>query len=89
VRQLLIQYGVAATRVKAEAFGRSRLRIQSTRAEVMNRRVEFWVTKTKSGKPPGAAASDGDAELTPPATPGASAPPDVTPQTPASAGGGQ
>ena len=90
VRRLLIQYGVAADRVKAEAFGRSRLRIQSSRAEVMNRRVEFWVTKTKSGKPPGAAASDGDAALAPAAVPGASAPPaQLGPQAPAGAGVGR
>jgi OmpA-OmpF porin, OOP family len=90
VRRLLIQYGVAEDRVKAEAFGRSRLRIQSSHAEVMNRRVEFWVTKTKSGKPPGAAANDGSAVLAPPVVPGASpAPTGLAPQAPASGKGGQ
>jgi OmpA-OmpF porin, OOP family len=48
VRVLLLKYGVPEDRVKAEAFGRSRLRVQTARAERMNRRVEFWVTRTKS-----------------------------------------
>jgi OmpA-OmpF porin, OOP family len=52
VRDLLIKYGVAEDRVKAEAFGRSRLRVQTNRAERMNRRVEFWITRTKSRSVP-------------------------------------
>ncbi len=45
VKRLLVHFGVAADRLKPEAFGRSRLRVQTTRAERMNRRVEFWITK--------------------------------------------
>lgn len=52
VRALLIKYGVPEDRVKAEAFGRSRLRVQTSRAERMNRRVEFWITRTKSRSVP-------------------------------------
>jgi OmpA-OmpF porin, OOP family len=52
VRELLIKYGVPADRVKAEAFGRSRLRVQTNRAERVNRRVEFWITRTKSRSVP-------------------------------------
>ncbi len=49
VRTLLVKYGVPAEQVKAEAFGRSRLKVQTAHAERLNRRVEFWITRTKSG----------------------------------------
>jgi outer membrane protein OmpA-like peptidoglycan-associated protein len=49
VRTLLIKYGVPEDRVKAEAFGRSRLKVQTAHAERQNRRVEFWITRTTSG----------------------------------------
>jgi outer membrane protein OmpA-like peptidoglycan-associated protein len=45
VKRLLVRYGVPAERLKPEAFGRSRLRVQTNRAERENRRVEFWITK--------------------------------------------
>ncbi len=47
VRRLLVKYGVDADRIKAEAFGRSRLKVETSRAEAANRRVEFWVTRTR------------------------------------------
>lgn len=47
VRRLLVKYGVDAERIKAEAFGRSRLKVETSRAEAANRRVEFWVTRTR------------------------------------------
>lgn len=47
VRRLLIRDGVAADRLKAEAFGRSRLKVQTDKAEVQNRRVEFWITRVR------------------------------------------
>jgi OmpA-OmpF porin, OOP family len=50
VRALLIKYGIAPERVRAEAFGRSRLKVQTTQSERKNRRVEFWITATKSTK---------------------------------------
>jgi len=49
VRRLLLQNGVDAARVKAEAFGRSRLKVETARAEQKNRRVEFWITRTRTG----------------------------------------
>lgn len=49
VKRLLVQFGVDASRVKAEAFGRSRLKVQTLRAEAQNRRVELWITRTRSG----------------------------------------
>ncbi len=48
VKRLLVRYGVDAGRLKAEAFGRSRLRVQTQAPEAKNRRVEFWITRTKS-----------------------------------------
>jgi OOP family OmpA-OmpF porin len=50
VKQLLIKYGLAESRVQAEGFGRSRLRVQTAHAEQQNRRVEFWVTRSRSLK---------------------------------------
>ena len=50
VKTLLVQGGVDASRVKAEAFGRSHLKVQTEHAEQANRRVEFWITRTNSGK---------------------------------------
>lgn len=47
VRALLIRFGVDGARLKAEAFGRSKLKVETQHAEVQNRRVEFWVTQTK------------------------------------------
>ncbi len=47
VRRLLVKYGVDPERIKAEAFGRSRLKVETNRAEAKNRRVEFWVTRTR------------------------------------------
>jgi outer membrane protein OmpA-like peptidoglycan-associated protein len=49
VKRLLVQFGVDAARIKPEAFGRSRLKVQTRRAEAQNRRVEFWITRTRSG----------------------------------------
>jgi outer membrane protein OmpA-like peptidoglycan-associated protein len=49
VRRLLVQFGVNAERLKAEAFGRSRLKVQTQHAEAQNRRVEFWITRTRGG----------------------------------------
>ncbi len=48
VRRMLIKYGIAADAIQAESFGRSRLRVQTTRAEAKNRRVELWVTRSKT-----------------------------------------
>ena len=50
VKRLLVRFGVAESRLKAEAFGRSRLRVQTLGPEAKNRRVEFWVTRTKPGE---------------------------------------
>lgn len=47
VKRMLVRYGVDGDRLKSEAFGRSRLRVQTTKPERMNRRVEFWITRTK------------------------------------------
>jgi OmpA-OmpF porin, OOP family len=52
VRDLLNRYGLGRDRVKAEAFGRSKLRVQSNHSERINRRVEFWITRTASGVTP-------------------------------------
>lgn len=49
VRTLLVQGGVDPSRVKAEAFGRSHLKVQTEHAEQANRRVELWITRTNSG----------------------------------------
>ena len=49
VKRLLVQFGVEAGRITAEAFGRSRLKVQTQHAEAQNRRVEFWVTRTRPG----------------------------------------
>ena len=48
-------------RLKAESFGRSKLKVQTNAAERANRRVEFWVTRAR-------AASEAPPS-TPPATP--------------------
>ena len=47
VKRLLVQFGVDGDRIKAEAFGRSRLKVETQRAEAQNRRVEFWITRTR------------------------------------------
>jgi outer membrane protein OmpA-like peptidoglycan-associated protein len=47
VRALLIKFGVDGNRLKAEAFGRSRLKVETNKAEAQNRRVEFWVTRRR------------------------------------------
>jgi outer membrane protein OmpA-like peptidoglycan-associated protein len=47
VRAMLVKFGVDGARLKAEAFGRSKLKVETTHAEAQNRRVEFWVTRTK------------------------------------------
>ncbi|HVJ94362.1 MAG TPA: OmpA family protein, partial [Labilithrix sp.] len=47
VKRLLVRYGVAADRLKSEAYGRSRLRVQTEGPERKNRRVEFWVTRAQ------------------------------------------
>lgn len=52
VRRMLIKYGVKADRIQAESFGRSRLRVQTNRAEIQNRRVELWVTRSRETKDP-------------------------------------
>lgn len=52
VKKLLVQYGVPPERVQAEAFGRSRLKVQTNRAEAANRRVEFWITRTRQAVTP-------------------------------------
>ena len=49
VKRLLVQFGVDGGRIKPEAFGRSRLKVQTQRAEAKNRRVEFWITRTRPG----------------------------------------
>lgn len=66
VKQLLIKFGLAESRVQAEGFGRSRLRVQTAHAEQQNRRVEFWVTRSRSLK--------GDATPTAPTDKPASSP---------------
>ena len=48
VRRLLVRFGVDPGRLEAEAFGRSRLKVQTKRAEAANRRVEFWITRTST-----------------------------------------
>ena len=48
VRRLLVRFGVDQSRLEAEAFGRSRLKVQTKRAEAANRRVEFWITRTRT-----------------------------------------
>ena len=48
VRRLLVRFGVDQGRLEAEAFGRSRLKVQTKRAEAANRRVEFWITRTST-----------------------------------------
>jgi OmpA-OmpF porin, OOP family len=50
VKRLLVQFGVDGGRITAEAFGRSRLKVQTQRAEAQNRRVELWITRTRSGE---------------------------------------
>lgn len=50
VKALLVKNGVDANRLKAEAFGRSRLKVQTDRAEAKNRRVEFWITRVRPGE---------------------------------------
>jgi outer membrane protein OmpA-like peptidoglycan-associated protein len=56
VKRLLVRFGVEDARLKAEAFGRSRLRVQTLGPEAKNRRVEFWVTRTKTSGEPDAAS---------------------------------
>ncbi len=51
VRKLLVRYGVDPSRVKAEAFGRSRLVVQTSGPERKNRRVEFWITRAREQAP--------------------------------------
>lgn len=60
VKRLLVRFGVEEARLKAEAFGRSRLRVQTLGPEAKNRRVEFWVTRTKTS---------GEADATNPTNP--------------------
>jgi outer membrane protein OmpA-like peptidoglycan-associated protein len=48
VRRLLIQYGVDQDRVKAQAFGRTHLKVETLKAEQANRRVEFFVTRSRA-----------------------------------------
>lgn len=48
VVKLLVKYGVPEDRLKAESFGRSKLKVQTNAAERANRRVEFWVTRTRA-----------------------------------------
>jgi outer membrane protein OmpA-like peptidoglycan-associated protein len=48
VRRLLIQYGVEQERVKAQAFGRTHLKVETLKAEQANRRVEFFVTRSRA-----------------------------------------
>ena len=50
VKGLLVKNGVDPNRLKAEAFGRSRLKVQTDRAEAKNRRVEFWITRVRPGE---------------------------------------
>ncbi len=52
VKRLLARFGVAEDRVTAEAFGRSRPKVQTARAEAKNRRVEFWITRTPTSTSP-------------------------------------
>ncbi len=56
VVRLLERFGVEGSRLKAESFGRSRLKVQTQGAERANRRVEFYVTRARimSSKPQGA-----------------------------------
>ena len=61
VKRLLVQFGVDGGRIKAEAFGRSRLKVQTQRAEAQNRRVEFWITRTRPGNAVPAAVPAGPA----------------------------
>ena len=70
VKRLLVQFGVEADRIKAEAFGRSRLKVQTQRAEAQNRRVEFWITRTRPGNvSPGSQAPAPPSPTEPPPPP--------------------
>lgn len=51
VKRLLVKYGVNEERLVPEAFGRSRLRVNVEGDVKANRRVEFWVTRTRSTSP--------------------------------------
>lgn len=77
VRKLLIKYGVAAYRLKAEAHGRSKLKVQTTHAELQNRRVEFWVTRSRAAQTRGKSKDDAvllEPNKLPPSGAGADAP---------------
>ncbi|MFO0639480.1 MAG: OmpA family protein [Polyangiaceae bacterium] len=47
VVRLLERFGVEGSRLKAESFGRSRLKVNTQAAERANRRVEFYVTRSR------------------------------------------
>lgn len=47
VVRLLQTYDVPGTKVKSASFGRSRLKVQTETAEAANRRVEFYVTRSR------------------------------------------
>ena len=47
MKTLLVQYGVARTRLRVVAFGKTHPKVQTARAEAANRRVELFVTRTR------------------------------------------
>ncbi len=52
---LLQRFGVEASRMKVQSFGRSRLKVNTQGAERANRRVEFFITRARvQGTPKGA-----------------------------------
>ena len=61
VGRLLVKFGVPSEHIQAEGFGRSRLKVQTTHAERQNRRVQFFVTRTRRGAA-GAGANGGGAQ---------------------------
>lgn len=48
-RAMLVRFGVEETRLRAVGFGKSRLKVRTTRAEPENRRVEFLVVRRDRG----------------------------------------
>ena len=47
VGRLLVKFGVPQEHIRAEGFGQSQLRVQTQHAERQNRRVQFFVTRTR------------------------------------------
>lgn len=47
MKDLLVVYGVSKSRLRVVAYGKTHPRVQTSRAEVQNRRVELFVTRTR------------------------------------------